>query len=210
MACVNLSCVGRERFEDDLSLVEACIKRDIGAWSVFVKKYSGLISISIKNRVKRYGIALSGEEIEDIRQDVLGLLWKEKKLEDVRNRANITYWLAVVSGNVAIGYLRKKHTDCPVRTISIFDKINEKEVAELLPSPGPGAADELSKNELSGRIEETIESLPQKEKLVIKLELFHGKKYHEIADILNLPPGTVSSYIKRAKEKLRQELKDFK
>ena len=210
MACANLSCVGIERFQDDLSLVEACIKRDLAAWSYFVKKYSNLISISIKNRVKRYGIALPGQEIEDIRQDVLGLLWKERKLEDVRNRANITYWLAVVSGNMAIRYLRKKHTDCPVKTISIFDRINEKEVAELLPSSGTLASDELSKNEISGKIDDAIESLPQKEKLIIKLELLHGKKYHEIADILKLPRGTVSSYIKRAKETLRKNLKDFK
>ena len=80
---------------------------------------------------------------------------------------------------------------------------------ELIPSTGLNPSDELAKNELSKKIEEAVDALPTKEKLIIKLNLIYEKKYDEIAKILNLPKGTVSSYIKRAKEKLRCALKDF-
>ena len=81
---------------------------------------------------------------------------------------------------------------------------------QLIPSTQRDPIDELTRNELSRKIDTAIELLPSKERLIIKLHLLHEKKYEEISDILNIPYGTVSSYIKRTKEKLRTALKDFK
>lgn len=197
-------------FDNDINLVERCIKKDLGAWSAFIKKYSNLIFISIENRLKKCGLEPQYQELEDIRQNLLASIWKDRKLEDIKNRNDISYWLAIVSGNAAIEYLRNRLRREPAKTISLFDRIGQKELSELIPAPGLVPSEELARGEISKRIEEVIGSLPTKEKLIIKLNLLHDKKYYEIAKILNLPKGTVSSYIKRAKEKLRQSLKDFR
>ena len=63
--------------------------------------------------------------------------------------------------------------------------------------------------ELETKIEKAIEELPAKEKLMIQLHLFHDKKYREIADMLDIPTGTVSSYIKRSKAYLKKSLKNL-
>jgi RNA polymerase sigma factor (sigma-70 family) len=65
------------------------------------------------------------------------------------------------------------------------------------------------KRELSEKIDTSIASLPPKEQLVIKLNLLHDMEYHEISEMLNMPKGTVSSCLKRAKDRLKEELKDF-
>ncbi len=195
---------------DDSGLIEGCIKRDLAAWSAFVTKYSGLLSLSIVNRLGKYGFHLPVEDIDDIKQEILASLWKDEKLKDVRNRQNISYWLAMVAGNKAITYLRKKRGLNEPRPVSIFENIGEKSLEELIESPLPCPSEELAADELAGRIESEINALPAKEKLVIKLNILYGKKHDEIADILNMPSGTVSSCIKRAKEKLRIALKDFK
>jgi len=205
-----VSSMSEDFLKDDSFLVEGCIKRDLTAWASFVQKYSGLIFISIEKRLKNYGLALPRPDIEDIKQNVLTLLWRDRKLESVRNRQNIAYWLAIVSGNIAIEYMRKKRAIEPHDPISIFDKIGEKELVEFIPSRDSSPADELVKAEISKRIGSAIEELPNKEKLIMKLNILHNKKYHEIADILHIPKGTVSSYIKRAKEKLRASLEDLK
>jgi predicted transcriptional regulator len=44
---------------------------------------------------------------------------------------------------------------------------------------------------------------------MIELHLTHDKRYDEIADLLGVPQGTVSSYIKRARERLKTAIKDF-
>lgn len=200
----------KDPLEDDLKLVEGCINREIIAWSQLVNKYSNLISASIKARLKKYGITVSYQDVEDIQQNILASIWEDEKLKTIKNRKDISYWIAIVSGNAAIRYMYDKRFSEAPRTISLFEKIDEKELAQLIPATQSNTINELTRTELSKKIDTAIESLPSKEKLIIKLEILHNKKYSEISDILNIPHGTVSSYIKRAKEKLRIALKDFK
>lgn len=176
----------------------------------FVKKYSNLVYAAIQNRVKKCGMLLSHEEVLDIRQDIFASLWENGKLGAVQNPESVPYWLAIVSGNAAMQYLRRQYRHEPVKPVPLFDLIGGREIIDLIPSSGDDPSDALSKDELAKKIDESIESLPTKEKLIIKLNLLHDKKYEEIADMLNIPTGTVSNYIKRAKEKLKRRLKGFR
>ncbi|MCX5685868.1 MAG: sigma-70 family RNA polymerase sigma factor [Candidatus Omnitrophica bacterium] len=193
--------------DSDISLVEGCIERDLVSWSALVKKYSHLIAVSIDNRLRKYGFNLPREDVEDIRQEVLKSLWKGEKFRLVRNRRDISYWLSIVAGNEAIQYMRKIRGMDEPRLISTFENLGENSVEELIESGRASPPEELERRDIAKRIESEINSLPSKEKLVMKLNILYDKKYDEIADILNMPAGTVSSYIKRAKEKLKKKLK---
>ena len=195
--------------ENDRHLIEACIKKDLTAWACLVKKYSRLVHISIENRTKKYGLSVSSHDIEDIKQNIFTDIWKDNKLESIVNRDDISYWIAIISGNAAMEHFRNKGVRQAQKHISLSDKIDEKELCEILPSTTVNPKEEFARAEVSEKIDEAIEALPDKEKLMIKLHLFHDKKYDEIAQILDFPKGTVSSYIKRAKEKLRGALKDY-
>jgi RNA polymerase sigma-70 factor, ECF subfamily len=198
-----------KNLENDRYLVDACIKKDMEAWSCLIKKYSVLVSLSIKNRLKIYNIPVSGHDIEDIRQNVFADIWKGNKLESVLNRDDISYWIAIVSGNAALAHFRQKDSAKMRRTVSLSEKIDERELQELIPLDASSPKDELSRAELSDSIDNAIESLPPKEKIIVKLHLIHERKFDEISEILNVPKGTVSSCVKRAKERLRKKLKDF-
>ena len=128
----------------------------------------------------------------------------------MKNRKNITYWLAIVSGNAAIEYVRKSRKADPAKPISLFERLDERRLIELMPSAQLNPTDELIRNELSNKLDETIERLPVNEKLSLKLNLMHDKQYSEIAEILNMPIGSVASYVKRAKERLRRALREFR
>lgn len=193
----------------DISLVEGCVKGDLLSWSALIKKYSHLITVSINNRLRKYGFNLPHEDIEDIRQEVLKSLWKDGKFNGVRNRRNISYWLSIVAGNEAIKYMRNKRNMDELRPISIFENLGENNLEELIGSGQASPSEEVERMDIAERIESEINSLPAKEKLVMKLNILYDKKYDDIADILNMPAGTVSSYIKRAKEKLKKKLQQF-
>lgn len=173
----------------------------------FVKTYSHLVYTAIYRRLKGCGITLSQEEILDIRQEVFISIWKTKKLDAIRDPESIPYWIAIVSGNAAMQHMRKLRRIEPENPILLCDKVEESGLIDLIPSFGLSPSEEVNESELSGRIDDAIESLPVKEKLIIKLNLLHDKKYKEIAEILSLPVGTVSSCMKRAKNKLRAHLK---
>lgn len=192
----------RKNIDDDTSLVEACIGRDTAAWAILVKKYSPLISSSIAKALRKYGFNPLCEETEDIRQNVLTFIWEGAKLEKVNNRKSIAHWLSIVSQNAAIEHMRKKLAGEKPKLVSISETIIEDEILGLTQPPG--------RKELHDAVERSISSLPSKEQLIIKLNLLDGISYHEVSEMLNIPKGTVSSYIKRAKEKLKDDLKDFK
>ena len=195
--------------ENDRYLIEACLQKNIEAWSSLVKKYSGLVNTAIENRLKKYNIPVSRHDVEDIRQNIFSDIWKNNKLESIINRDDISYWIAILSGNAAIEYFRTSSVRQAQKMISLSQKLDEIELHELLPSGASDPKDELARAEIEAKVDEAIETLPEKEKIVIKLHLIYDKKYHEIAEILGLPKGTVSSYIKRAKEKLREDLKNY-
>ena len=174
--------------KDDSDLIERCIGKDTAAWDILVRKYTGLIYAAITNRAGKYSISLPRHDVEDIAQGVLISIWENSKLASVKNRKDISCWLAVVSGNYALRYLRKR---------------GDKEVlCEECYEEAIASRDE----ETASEIEKIMDDMPPKEKLVIELNLFHDKKYREIADMLDMPLATVSSHIKRAKAKLKISL----
>lgn len=196
--------------ENDRYLVASCLKKDLKAWSSLISKYSRLVYVSIENRLKKYGVTLPSHDIEDIRQDVFTTIWREDKLKSIVNTDDISYWVAIVSGNTAINYIRKSHTKEFLKTVSINEKFQEKEFADIIPSKTIKTDNDTAEEEIADRIDKAIKKLPSREKLIIKLHLIHNKKYHDIADMLDLPKGTISSCIKRAKEKLRMQLKELR
>ena len=197
------------RFEDDATLIRSCVERDHSAWDFFVKKYSNHILISIVFRLRKYGIHLKVEDLKEIEQDTLSLLWEGSKLAEIRNPESLRYWLAIISGNTAVQYMRRQKRLDRLAAKSLSETIGGTEMADMLPSSVLTPAQELERSELSEKIEKALESLPDKEKLALKLSLLYGKKYDEISGIMAMPPGTVSSYIKRAKKRLRKKLQQF-
>lgn len=183
------------RADDDSGLVERCILKDTSAWSLLVEKYSVLIKSAITNRARKYGVTLPRHDIEDIMQDILTGMWTGNKLLGVKNRKDISCWLAIVSGNAAAQYLSDKDDT---------EALSEEETA-YADTPPAMPPDEETLSE----IDAAIEKLPPRERLIIQLHLFHDKKYREIADMLDIPRGTVSSYIKRSKNRLKKKLKNL-
>jgi len=200
--------VNNQNIRKSRALIAACIRRDRAAWSVFAEMYAPLIARSVKCRLRKHGFSESGYDIEDISQTVLASIWEERKLESVANVATIPYWLAVVSGNIAMEHVRKNRI-FGARAVSFDTPEGEAIAASLLP-PAAGPAEELARQDLVDAIENAVDDFPVPEKFAIKLYLIHEKTYNEIADLMRLPLDTVKSHIKRAREKLHTLLEDYR
>ena len=73
-------------------------------------------------------------------------------------------------------------------------------------APGPATLAERSDEARTLRL--AIEALPEKYRTVITLYHLQGRQYEEIAQVLNVPLGTVKTHLFRAKELLRKKLVD--
>ena len=118
---------------------------------------------------KKCGMLLSHEETLDIRQDIFTSLWKNDRLSGIKNPESIPYWIAIVSGNAAMQYMRKLKRGEPDSKISIFDKMDGIELSEIIPSSMLNPSEDMSRTELSTRMDKAIASLKARERMIIKL-----------------------------------------
>lgn len=179
-------------------LIQRCIHRDPDAWDEFVKHIAPLISYTIKDKFQRWGFNYQRSDIENLKQDILLSIWEKNKLETIKD--NAISWICALSLHAASNYIRDlKPTDPPY--ISLLN--------HSLKSYYPLPSEELSNKNMQNAIDCALESLNYKENLIIKLLVLYGKKYKEIAQMLNMPIGTILAYASRAKLKLKKKLKKY-
>lgn len=114
-------------------------------------------------------------------------------------------WVFKIANNAAIDHLRKRELD----TLSL-DGSPHAQTPEMIEATtlqiaerGESALDEVEHRELGRAIEAAIDGLRPEYRSCILLRHVQGHSYEEIAEILDLPLGTVKTYIHRARNELR-------
>lgn len=175
---------------DTKILVDKCIDKDPIAWAEFVKRFSPFLVFSIQKALKKYTNAqqVSKADVDDIHQTMLVALWNKDKLKEIKNKGNINYWLAIVSRNTTINYLKQKRKEILVSDTSYFENL-------------PFYA-EKSDIDAKEKIEKMKARLNSKEKLLFVLHFEKGLNFKDIAKMVNVPLGTATSIISRIRKKM--------
>jgi RNA polymerase sigma-70 factor (ECF subfamily) len=119
-------------------------------------------------------------------------------------------WIFKIANNAAIDQLRKRELD----TLSLDGSPHAATPAEMsatalqLGDRHESPLEELEARELGGAIEHAIAKLRPEYRACVLLRHVEGHSYEEIARILDLPLGTVKTYIHRARNELRGYLED--
>jgi RNA polymerase sigma-70 factor (ECF subfamily) len=140
-----------------------------------------------------YRLTHDADEANDIAQDAL--LRAYRGLDEFRPDRPFARWLFSIARNASLDALRrrKRAATCPLE----LDTPNGVE-----PSPEEFAL----RNDEALRVHAALDSLPQKYRDVLELYYISELRYREIALELQIPLGTVKTYISRAKRRLREEL----
>jgi RNA polymerase sigma-70 factor (ECF subfamily) len=130
---------------------------------------------------------------EDAAQETFIKVWLE--LGSFRPQACFRNWLYRIAINTAIDMLRKQKRILPgpMEDYHLMD-----------PQPGPEAR--FVQNERTALVQKITLSLPDTSRAVLILREYEGLSYHEIADALNIPLGTVMSRLNHARSLLRSKL----
>jgi RNA polymerase sigma-70 factor (ECF subfamily) len=141
------------------------------------------------------------ELAEDLTQDTFVKVLSH--LDRYRADFKFSSWLFKIANNVAIDHLRKRRLD----TISIDGSphaASQEAVEASRFDIGDDAENALE--ELGSAIERAIAGLRPEYRSCIMLRHVEGRSYEEIATTLDLPLGTVKTYIHRARHELRTAL----
>ena len=153
-----------------------------------------------------YRMVRDRETAEDLSQDAFIRVLNH--LDKYRSEFKLSSWLFKIANNVAIDHLRKRQLD----TISMHGSPHASTASDIeatsidLESGGENALDEIEAKELGAEIERAIAKLRPEYRSCIMLRHVEGRSYEEIAATLDLPLGTVKTYIHRARHELRESL----
>lgn len=146
------------------------------------------------------------EASEDLAQDTFIKVLNH--IDKYRPEFKLSSWLFKIANNVAIDHLRKRQLD----TVSIDGSPHALSAAEVeatsfdVVARQETALEEMEARELGSAIERAIRRLRPEYRACIMLRHVEGRSYEEIAATLDLPLGTVKTYIHRARHQLRDAL----
>jgi RNA polymerase sigma-70 factor (ECF subfamily) len=147
---------------------------------------------------------------EDLAQDTF--IKVLNNIDKYRPEFKLSSWLFKIANNVTIDHLRRRQLD----TISMDGSPHASTASDVestsfdVASTGENALDEMESKELGSAIERAIASLRPEYRSCILLRHVEGRSYEEIAATLDLPLGTVKTYIHRARHELRQQLEHLR
>ena len=117
-----------------------------------------------------------------------------------RNGATGTTWLYRIAVNVVL-----RHRE---RLRPSFLPLDHAEAAALPAAPHAGPEASALRGELQARVWAALDRLPEDTRAALILQVYEQLKYREIAEVLNIPLGTVKSRLHSGMARLREELKD--
>ena len=133
-------------------------------------------------------------------------------IDSYRPEFKFSSWIFKIANNAAIDHLRRRELDTLSLDGSPHAATPEAMQATALQigARQESPLDTVEAKELGSAIEAAIGSLRPEYRSCILLRHVEGRAYEEIAEILNLPLGTVKTYIHRARNELRVSLAHLK
>lgn len=120
-------------------------------------------------------------------------------------------WIFKIANNLTIDHLRRRELD----TVSLDEapgdagnRGGDEGLRMQIPDRGETPEAYTESRELGGRIEAAIGRLRPEYRAAILLRHVEGHAYDEIADIMELPLGTVKTYIHRGRSELKDMLQE--
>ena len=157
-----------------------------------------------------YRMVRDRETAEDLAQETFVKVLNA--LDSYRPEYRFSSWIFKIANNAAIDHLRRRELD----TLSLDgapDAVTARELqttALQAADRGPSPLADLESRELGSAIEQAVARLRPDYRACILLRHVEGRAYEEIAETLDLPLGTVKTYIHRARLELREHLAHLK
>lgn len=139
----------------------------------------------------------SAEEAKDVVHDVFLQMWRHR--QRIGLKRDLRTYLYATTRNHALDHLKRRKVE------DRFREGREGAVAQ----EGADAESELESRELAATIQRAIDSLPPRQREVLRLRWQQHLSYEEIAKVLNISPKTVAIHLSRGLQHLREALPDI-
>jgi RNA polymerase sigma-70 factor (ECF subfamily) len=147
------------------------------------------------------------EDRKDVAQDVY--LRAFRNLSTFKFQSKLSTWIAKITYNTCLNYIEKQKTDsfsAVFENSETDDESIEHVTNKSLSKSNNETETFIFQKQLSGILKIEIEKLPPLYKTLITLYHNEELSYSEIAQITELPEGTLKNYLFRARKALKENL----
>lgn len=179
--------------KDDSQLIDEALQGDTRAFGQLVQRHQDRLYNAI---VYVVGCRV---EAEDVVQDAFVQAYL--KLKSFQRNSAFYTWLYRIAFNASVSRRRRKRVEVSV------EQNREATGCEPL-DDGEDPGERLAREERAGQVRAALDTLTEEHRAILVLREMEGCCYETIADILELPVGTVRSRLHRARLQLREQLKE--
>jgi RNA polymerase sigma-70 factor (ECF subfamily) len=176
----------------DAQLLTRYARGEEAAFREIVNRYKNGLYAFLRQFLNRQDL------VEDVFQETFMQLFTSRESFD-KSRP-LRPWLFTIAANKAKDALRKwqRTTAVPIGTIADSQDLSFDEMLNTLSSDSTMPYEELEKNEISLRVAQVIEEMPENLREILLLAYFQRFSYKQMAEILGIPIGTVKSRLHTA------------
>lgn len=178
--------------EEDAQLVNRCLTGDADAFGHLVKRYQQSVYATAFYYVGRYNAA------EDVSQDAF--LSAYKSLPRLDSPERFGPWLKEITCRTASNWLRRNGKKLKNETPLPYKRTISMEDARDTP------VQSLEREERFSRVEQAIDSLPERYRLTVVLRYLQELSYRDICVFTGQTHDEVRGVLERATRQLRQVL----
>ncbi|OOG77679.1 RNA polymerase sigma factor [Algoriphagus sp. A40] len=187
--------------DDDPLLVQQVLNGDRNAFGLIIRKTERMVAQIVFKMVR------NEEDCKDLAQDIYLKVFHN--LPRFRFQAKLSTWIAQIAYNTCLNFLEKKKV-----TLIEIEFGGENSMEDKLESMGNKHSGFYSNEieslihgkELSKLLEEEINRLSPIYRTLITLYHTEEMSYSQIAEITQLPEGTVKNYLFRARKAMKENL----
>lgn len=187
---------------DDHQLLAATLTGDEAAFKELVRRYQNQITNYVYRMLNDYDRAV------DLAQETFVRVYTSA--ERYQATYSFSTYIYRIAHNLAISELRQRKRRRLIPFPTFFsDKDSEEIEVEIEDKRQVLADDSMIADERRLAVQKAIASLPEKYRAALVLCDIEEKSYEEISEVLDLPVGTVKSRINRARNLLKEKLKEY-
>ena len=176
----------------DVELIARAIKGRESGFEELVRRYQRPIVAYVYRMLNDYEASL------DVTQEVFIKVYNS--LEKYSSEYKFSTWLYRIAHNAAIDWMRRNSAN-----LQSLETENADGAYQIqLESPAPSPEQERERSEWRSEIDAVVKCLPTVYRELIVLRHSKDFSYDEIAEVTNLPLGTVKNRLFRAREMMRE------
>ena len=179
---------------DDHRLIADCLQGRTAAFGELVRRYQDRLYHCV------YRLVDNAEDAQDVVQDAF--LNAYQSLDRFKGDSQFFTWLYRIAFNTSISLKRKQRVVLALKTGRAGTGANEP----LDPSESSRPEYPLEKADQERRVHQALSRLSAEHRAVLILKDMDGQKYETMAEILQVPVGTIRSRLHRARLELRELL----